>query len=152
MLQDVLKSWQEYREEERRLSKWLSEKEAQIEDMKHIDLGDIEVVKKGLKMFVVSILLVVSLKNLPSMLLASPFAALPLMELNKQESKVGIGLRDVSFFSLGSERTRKLARPMRVSSRNAIFARAVLFHPPWFTLLPKIFVWRNGETALRPPV
>ena len=58
MLQDVLKSWQEYREEERRLSKWLSEKEAQIDDMKHIDLGDIEVVRKGLKMFVVSILLV----------------------------------------------------------------------------------------------
>ena len=65
MLQDVLKSWQEYREEERRLSKWLSEKEAQIDDMKHIDLGDIEVVRKGLKMFVVSILLVVSLKSLP---------------------------------------------------------------------------------------
>ena len=58
MLQDVLKSWQEYREEERRLSKWLSEKEGQIDDMKHIDLGDIEVVRKGLKMFVVSILLV----------------------------------------------------------------------------------------------
>lgn len=52
MLQNVLKSWQEYREEERRLSKWLAEKEAQIEDMKHIDLGDIEVVRKGLKMVV----------------------------------------------------------------------------------------------------
>lgn len=67
MLQDVLKSWQEYREEERRLSKWLSEKEAQIDDMKHIDLGDIEVVRKGLKMFVVSILSVFSLKSLASM-------------------------------------------------------------------------------------
>ena len=55
MLQDVLKSWQEYRDEERRLSKWLSEKEAQIEDIKHIDLGDVEVVKKALKMFIVSI-------------------------------------------------------------------------------------------------
>ena len=54
MLQDVLKSWQEYREEERRLSKWLAEKEAQIEEMKHIDLGDIEVVRKGLKMVIVS--------------------------------------------------------------------------------------------------
>lgn len=54
MLQDVLKSWQEYREEERRLSKWLAEKEAQIEEMKHIDLGDIEVVRKALKMVIVS--------------------------------------------------------------------------------------------------
>ncbi|KAK2570584.1 Dystrophin [Acropora cervicornis] len=52
MLQDVLKSWQEYREEERRLSKWLAEKEAQIEEMKHIDLGDIEVVRKALKMVI----------------------------------------------------------------------------------------------------
>ena len=56
MLQDVLKSWQEYREEERRLSKWLSEKESQIEDMKHIDLGDADVVKKALKMFMVRVL------------------------------------------------------------------------------------------------
>lgn len=56
MLQDVLKSWQEYRDEERRLSKWLSEKEGQIEEMKHIDFGDIEVVKKALKMFMVSTL------------------------------------------------------------------------------------------------
>lgn len=56
MLQDVLKSWQEYRDEERRLSKWLSEKESQIEDMKHIDLGDGEVVKKALKMFMVKVL------------------------------------------------------------------------------------------------
>ena len=56
MLQDVLKSWQEYRDEERRLSKWLSEKESQIEDMKHIDLGDGEVVKKALKMFMVRVL------------------------------------------------------------------------------------------------
>lgn len=56
MLQDVLKSWQEYRDEERRLSKWLSEKESQIEDMKHIDLGDAEVVKKALKMFTVRVL------------------------------------------------------------------------------------------------
>ena len=54
MLQDILKSWQEYREEERRLSKWLAEKEGQIEEMKHIDLGDIEVVRKGLKMVIVS--------------------------------------------------------------------------------------------------
>lgn len=56
MLQDVLKSWQEYRDEERRLSKWLAEKESQIEDMKHIDLGDGEVVKKALKMFMVRVL------------------------------------------------------------------------------------------------
>lgn len=55
MLQDVLKSWQEYRDEERRLSKWLSEKESQIEDIKHIDLGDVDVVKKALKMFMVSV-------------------------------------------------------------------------------------------------
>ena len=55
MLQDVLKSWQEYRDEERRLSKWLSEKESQIEDMKHIDLGDADVVKKALKLFMVSV-------------------------------------------------------------------------------------------------
>ena len=52
----MLKSWQEYRDEERRLSKWLSEKESQIEDMKHIDLGDAEVVKKALKMFTVRVL------------------------------------------------------------------------------------------------
>lgn len=52
MLQDVLKSWQEYRDEERRLSKWLSEKEGQIEDNKHIDLGDLEVVKKALKLLI----------------------------------------------------------------------------------------------------
>ena len=56
MLQDVLKSWQEYRDEERRLSKWLSEKESQIEDIKHIDLGDADVVKKALKMFMVRVL------------------------------------------------------------------------------------------------
>lgn len=57
MLQDVLKSWQEYRDEERRLSKWLSEKEGQIEDKKHIDLGDLEVVKKALKLLIVSVLI-----------------------------------------------------------------------------------------------
>lgn len=57
MLQDVLKSWQEYRDEERRLSKWLSEKEGQIEDIKHIDLGDLEVVKKALKLLIVSVLI-----------------------------------------------------------------------------------------------
>lgn len=57
MLQDVLKSWQEYRDEERRLSKWLSEKEGQIEDNKHIDLGDLEVVKKALKLLIVSVLI-----------------------------------------------------------------------------------------------
>lgn len=57
MLQDVLKSWQEYRDEERRLSKWLCEKEGQIEDNKHIDLGDVEVVKKALKLLIVSVLI-----------------------------------------------------------------------------------------------
>lgn len=55
MLQDVLKSWQEYRDEERRLSKWLSEKESQIEDIKHIDLGDADVVKKALQTFMVRV-------------------------------------------------------------------------------------------------
>lgn len=49
MLQEVLKSWQQYRDEERRLSKWLKEKESQIEDIKHIDLGDSDVVKKTVK-------------------------------------------------------------------------------------------------------
>lgn len=49
MLQEVLKSWQEYRDEERRLSKWLKEKESQIEDIKHIDLGDSDVVRKRSK-------------------------------------------------------------------------------------------------------
>lgn len=57
MLQDVLKSWQEYRDEERRLSKWLCEKEGQIKDNKHIDLGDVEVVKKALKLLIVSVLI-----------------------------------------------------------------------------------------------
>lgn len=56
MFQDVLKSWQEYRDEERRLLKWLLEKELQIEDMKYIDLGDGEVVKKVFKMFMVRVL------------------------------------------------------------------------------------------------
>ena len=58
-MQEVLKSWQEYRDEERRLSKWLKEKESQIEDIKHIDLGDSDVVKKTVKILMVSIMCVV---------------------------------------------------------------------------------------------
>ena len=53
MLQDVLNSWQEYRDEERRLSMWLTEKETQIDDIKHIDLGDVEEIRKTLKMVMV---------------------------------------------------------------------------------------------------
>jgi len=40
LLQEVLNNWQEYRDEERRLSKWLSEKENEVDRLKHVDLGD----------------------------------------------------------------------------------------------------------------
>ena len=49
MLQDVLTNWQEYRDEERRLSDWLGEKERQVDEMKGIDLGDVEDVRSCLK-------------------------------------------------------------------------------------------------------
>ncbi|XP_020893920.1 dystrophin, partial [Exaiptasia diaphana] len=42
LLQEVLNNWQEYRDEERRLSKWLSEKENEVDVLKHVDMGDPE--------------------------------------------------------------------------------------------------------------
>ena len=54
MLLDVLTNWQEYRDEERRLSEWLCEKERQVEEMKAIDLGDVDDVRTSLKQCIVS--------------------------------------------------------------------------------------------------
>ncbi len=42
LLQEILNSWQLYRGEEKRLSDWLSEKEANIKKISQVDLGDKE--------------------------------------------------------------------------------------------------------------
>ncbi|XP_065653209.1 utrophin-like isoform X2 [Hydra vulgaris] len=39
-LQEVLKSWQEYRNEEQRLNEWLSEKEKALKEISDVDMGD----------------------------------------------------------------------------------------------------------------
>ena len=54
LLQDVLNSWQEYRDEERRLSGWLHLKESQVEDLKHIDIGDLNDLRINLAQVTVS--------------------------------------------------------------------------------------------------
>ena len=50
-LQEVLKSWEQYRNEEQRLNDWLYEKEKGLEDISLFDMGDkTEVQKQILKL------------------------------------------------------------------------------------------------------
>lgn len=56
LLQEVLNNWQEYRDEERRLTKWLSEKENEVDRLKHVDLGDPDAIAHHLQKLMVSYL------------------------------------------------------------------------------------------------
>ena len=67
-MQDVLGNWQEYRDEERRLSKWLLEKENQVNSLKHLDLNDPDAIKYNLQRLIVCVKLLITcmfIKGIP---------------------------------------------------------------------------------------
>lgn len=48
-LQEVLKSWEQYRNEEQRLNDWLYEKEKGLKDISLFDMGDKKEVQKQIQ-------------------------------------------------------------------------------------------------------
>ena len=48
-LQEVLKSWEQYRNQEQRLNDWLYEKEKGLKDISLFDMGDKEEVQKQIQ-------------------------------------------------------------------------------------------------------